>query len=161
MLQPSASLQLDDIDVAAQGPGKKGLNPEEILIGQAGEPDIDVRILHIFPVSRQRAKKISLIESNFLRQRLERGEDLRRPFPPGDLPLDSFLFESSIEDLGGKRTFHPSHASKRIFSKNAQKGNKVNRILKAYPELNAEKVRAALEYAAEIVNEEQVVSIAR
>jgi uncharacterized protein (DUF433 family) len=40
-------------------------------------------------------------------------------------------------------------------------GYTVNRILKAYPELNAEKVQAALEYAAEIVNEEQVVSIAR
>ncbi len=37
-------------------------------------------------------------------------------------------------------------------------GYTVNKILKTYPELTRESIQAALEYAADVIDEEQVVA---
>jgi uncharacterized protein (DUF433 family) len=59
---------------------------------------------------------------------------------------------------GGKPTVRGTRIMVRNILGMVAGGYTVDRILQAYPELAAEDVQAALEYAADVIDEEQVFS---
>jgi uncharacterized protein (DUF433 family) len=59
---------------------------------------------------------------------------------------------------GGKPTVHGTRIMVRNILGMVAGGYTVDRILEAYPELAPEDVQAALEYAADVIDEEQVFS---
>lgn len=59
---------------------------------------------------------------------------------------------------GGKPTIRGTRIMVRNILGMVAGGYTVNRIIEAYPELGREMVEAALEYAAEVIDEEQVLA---